>query len=250
MGPVSGSCKSRNHRNGGHLCTGARRLSAGPHVQFPQSAFLADHRPTADLPVFRVHGSKTDDFGRVDRVVIVAFGIFAGDRAATISISLIGAAKAVEYISDILYVLAAAAGEHVGDRSLYELARPMLSVGALSLGVSLTHSLGWGAACMLVSSSVVLFAYDIPKTLSVERTHFRTAISQCSLYFEKVMAERGQGRRLWKLAMSGLPMGFVLMLVSLNLNISRLFRFKHHPEELSNWPSSPPSLLCWRRVVP
>jgi O-antigen/teichoic acid export membrane protein len=104
--------------------------------------------------------------------------------------------------------------------------RAIVSVGALSLGVYLTHSLAWGAAGLLMSSAFVLLAYDIPKALTMGKVQLRTLPSECRLYFDEVIAKGGH-RRLRKLATAGLPMGFVLMMVSLNLNIPRFFIQRH-----------------------
>jgi O-antigen/teichoic acid export membrane protein len=58
--------------------------------------------------------------------------------------------------------------------------------------------------------------------MAAGKIDIRTLGSECRLYFQGVITEGGH-RRLWKLAMAGLPMGFVLMLVSLNINIPRYF---------------------------
>jgi O-antigen/teichoic acid export membrane protein len=153
---------------------------------------------------------------------IVAFGLAAGYSSAVIlSTVLIGAAKAVEYVSDILYG-SLQQQENMSGIAISMSLRAILSVGALSLGVYLTNSLAWGAVCLLASSSFVLLAYDIPKSLAVGKVPFKLLKTECSLYFKEVMAKRGL-ERLWKLGMAGLPLGFVLMMVSLNLNIPRYF---------------------------
>jgi O-antigen/teichoic acid export membrane protein len=158
----------------------------------------------------------------VSLTLIVVFGLAGGfPSAVVISIALIGAAKAVEYISDILYG-SLQQQENMSGIAVSMSLRAVLSVSALTLGVYLTHSLVCGAACMLVSSAVVLLAYDIPKTLAVAKVHLRSVMRECGLYFDEVIAKGGH-RRLRKLAMTGLPMGFVLMMVSLNLNIPRYF---------------------------
>jgi O-antigen/teichoic acid export membrane protein len=159
-------------------------------------------------------------------VFIVVFGVVAGHPGAVVvSTLLIGAAKAIEYVSDILYGTLQQQ-ENMSGIAISMSLRSALSVGALSLGVAFTHSLALGAACMLVSSSLVLFAYDIPKTLAIAKRPLQTVITECIAYFGMLLGGTGR-RRLWKLAMSGLPMGFVLMLVSLNLNIPRYFIEQH-----------------------
>jgi O-antigen/teichoic acid export membrane protein len=153
---------------------------------------------------------------------IALFGRVAGYTTAVIvSTTLIAAAKAVEYISDILYG-SLQRKENMSGIAISMILRATLSVGALTLGVYRTHSLMWGAACMLVSSSLVLIGYDIPKILTVENVSPQTLFIGCRTYFKSLVNQSGS-HRLGKLAMAGLPMGFVLMLVSLNLNIPRYF---------------------------
>lgn len=162
----------------------------------------------------------------VSMAFIVLFGLTTGySKAVLISTTLIGAAKAIEYISDILYG-SLQQKESMSGIAISMTLRAIVSVGSLSLGVHFTHSLAWGAACLLVSSTIVLLAYDVPKTLAVGKVTLRTLIHECRRYFDEIMAQGGH-RRLRKLAMAGLPMGFVLMMVSLNLNIPRYFIQKH-----------------------
>jgi len=157
---------------------------------------------------------------------ILVFGLAAGYSAAlVVSITLIGGVKAVEYISDILYGWLQQQ-ETMAGIAISMALRSLLSVASLSLGIYLTHSLVWGIACLLISSAVVLLAYDIPKTLAVRKIHPRTVMSECMGYFDDLLANGGH-RRLWKLGVTGLPMGFVLMTVSLNLNIPRYFIQRH-----------------------
>jgi O-antigen/teichoic acid export membrane protein len=104
--------------------------------------------------------------------------------------------------------------------------RAILSVAALSLGVYLTHSLAWGAVSLLLSSALVLLGYDIPKVLAMEGSNIRALRQELQLDLQGVFV-KGKRRRLSQLAITGLPMGFVLMMVSLNLNIPRYFIQQH-----------------------
>lgn len=159
-------------------------------------------------------------------VLLLLVGIASHYSAAVVlTTTLIGAAKAVEYVSDILYG-SLQQKENMSGIAVSMALRAVLSVGSLSLGVSLTHSLAWGAACMLISSTVVLLAYDIPKTLAVGRMSPPVLRRELRGYAHDVLGSRGH-LRLRKLAKAGLPMGFVLMLVSLNLNIPRYFIQQH-----------------------
>jgi O-antigen/teichoic acid export membrane protein len=99
--------------------------------------------------------------------------------------------------------------------------RASLSVGALSLGVYATHSLMWGSVALLAVSAGVFAGYDMPKMLTVYRMSVSRMTATVRSYMEQLRA--GGYRRLWNLSMAGLPMGFVLMMVSLNLSIPRYF---------------------------
>jgi O-antigen/teichoic acid export membrane protein len=153
---------------------------------------------------------------------IVVFSLCAGySTAVLISTALIGAAKSAEYLSDILYGYLQQQ-EDMSGIAISMILRGLLSIGALSAMVYFTRSLTWGAAGLLVSSAFVLLAYDIPKSMRVAGIRNDLVRSECITYCKGLITKR-QHPRLLKLAGAGLPMGFVLMLVSLNLNIPRFF---------------------------
>ena len=159
-------------------------------------------------------------------VFILVFGLIAGySHAFLLSTLLIAGGKAFEYISDLPYGLLQQREDMAGVAISMTL-RGILSVAALSIGVSLTHSLVWGSAGLLVVSAAVLFGYDIPKTLADRKTRLSSVIRESVAYFRSLPPNRGD-LRLWKLALTGLPMGLVLMVVSLNLNIPRYFIQRH-----------------------
>ncbi len=157
---------------------------------------------------------------------IIGLGFVAGySFSIVLSTTMIAGAKAIEYVSDILYGLLQQR-ESMAGIAVSMILRAFLSVGVLSLAVYLTHSLVWGAAALLVSSLTVLLSYDIPKTLSVAKLQFRTVITEANVFREEVIA-RGGYRKLLKLAKAGLPLGVVLMMISLNVNIPRYFIKQH-----------------------
>jgi O-antigen/teichoic acid export membrane protein len=157
---------------------------------------------------------------------IIAVEVITKNPASVvITTALISAAKAVEYMSDILYG-ALQQQENMSGIAISMTLRAIVSVGSLSLGVYLTHSLAWGAACMLASSALVLMAYDMPKALSVGSIRLSALKREFRTYCHEVITQDGR-KRVQKLALAGLPMGFVLMLVSLNLNIPRYFIQQH-----------------------
>lgn len=153
---------------------------------------------------------------------VVAFCLVSGySTPLVVSTVLIGAAKGAEYISDILYGLLQQQEDMAGI-AVSMLLRSVLSVLGLSLSVYLTHSLVWAAGSLLVCSVVVLFGYDLRKAAADRDTQLIPQVKSFARYLLHIW--RMQNRtRLQRLAITGLPMGFALMMVSLNLNIPRYF---------------------------
>lgn len=159
-------------------------------------------------------------------IVIVGVGVASGYKASILAaVVLIGAAKSVEYVSDILYGVFQQQ-ERMAGIGISMILRGALSVSALMIGVRFTGSLVWGATAWLLCSLLVLVSYDIPKTFAVANIRYSAAMKELGGYFKGFIAD-GKHRRLWKLGIAGLPMGGVLMLVSLNLNIPRYFIERH-----------------------
>lgn len=155
-------------------------------------------------------------------VFIVVFGVVSGYSTALLaSLSLIGGAKAIEYISDILYGLLQQEEDMAGI-AISMVLRAVLSVAALSVTVYFTHSLVWASLGLLVCSSAVLLGYDIPNAVAGRKGRLTVEV-KTSLQYLCAITKRENLRRIGKLALTGLPMGFALMMVSLNLNIPRYF---------------------------
>jgi O-antigen/teichoic acid export membrane protein len=153
----------------------------------------------------------------------VALALAGGySRDLVIAVSLITLAKALEYISDILYGLLQRQ-ERMRAISLSMMLRGTLSLGTLSLAVYARHSLIWGAGGLVLSSAAVLLLFDVPASLSLLNFRFAQALGECSAYLRDMFGESGRPRRLRSLALAGVPLGLVLMLGSLNLNIPRYF---------------------------
>ncbi len=157
---------------------------------------------------------------------IALFSWLSGYSTDLIALTvLLAGAKAFEYLSDILYGLLQQKEDMAGI-GISMVLRALLSMTALSVTVHLTHSLVWSAVSLLVSSGLVLLAYDIPKAIADRKT---TVVSELknAAHYVSAMRRTENRQRLNKLALSGLPMGFALLLVSLNLNIPRYFIQQH-----------------------
>jgi O-antigen/teichoic acid export membrane protein len=102
-----------------------------------------------------------------------------------------------------------------------------LSLVALAIGVHLTGHVLWGAVGMAASWALLLIFLDIPSGLMVLQGH-RTAGRR-----NDAPSDRGSILPRWnppgllRLAWLALPLGLVMLLISLNANIPRYF-IEHH----------------------
>lgn len=155
-------------------------------------------------------------------IAIVAIAVTARYPASVIAtIVLIGAAKAVESLSDIFYGLLQRE-ERMAGIGISMMLRGTLSVFTLGAVLWLTGSLLWGAAALLGSAVFTLLAFDLPRSLALLKIGLPDGLRECRK-FARALANTQAYRRLGRLAYAGLPLGAVLMLVSLNLNLPRYF---------------------------
>jgi O-antigen/teichoic acid export membrane protein len=108
--------------------------------------------------------------------------------------------------------------------SISMMLRSTLSLCVLSLAVYFGGAMVGGAAGLVLSATAVLLAFDVPVGLGLLKTTPMAAFGEATHYGQTLLAApRAAILRLGSLAMAGLPLGLVLMLVSLNLNIPRYF---------------------------
>jgi O-antigen/teichoic acid export membrane protein len=147
-------------------------------------------------------------------VAIAALILIGGYRLQTgVVILLIGLAKIVESISDVLY------GFFQQQEQLNRIAKSMiikgvLSLAALTICVYLTRNIVWAAATLLITWSVGMFVYDIPKAMTLLRQVRRSQVRLLSEW---------HWSHLTKLAWVTLPLGLVMMLNSLTTNMPRYY---------------------------
>jgi O-antigen/teichoic acid export membrane protein len=139
-------------------------------------------------------------------------------------ILVVGLAKAIESISDVFYGLSQQR-EQMDRISISMMIKGPLSLLLLGIGVYLTHSVLWGAVGLLVAWAIVLVSYDIPTGAFLLNTSLGTLQSETSgkSNLAVVLRPRWHVDRLRKLIWLALPLGFVMMLISLNTNIPRYF---------------------------
>ncbi len=155
---------------------------------------------------------------------IIAVTFLSGYRGETAAVILaIGAAKAFESISDIYYGLL-----QNRERMDY-IARSMmikgpLSLIALAMGSYMTGRIFWGACAIALMWGLVLVLYDIPVAgIVLSGKNARTGKRGRDSTILVAMKPRWNRSVLGSLTWCSLPLGLVMMLISLNANIPRYF---------------------------
>jgi O-antigen/teichoic acid export membrane protein len=153
-------------------------------------------------------------------LVIGAIVIISG---FTLEMSLIilatGVSKAIEAISDAFY------GLFMQRERLDRVAKSLMIKGPLSLlglsiGFFLTGSVFWAVVGLVIARAFIMVSFDI--------RNVRLSLNQPAKQVGKVLAKnfprpRFDTTTLTKLFWLALPLGFVTMLISFNLNIPRYF---------------------------
>lgn len=147
-------------------------------------------------------------------IIIATITFISGYQWETsLIILLVGLAKGFESISDVYYGLIQQ-HERMDRMAISLMIKGSLSLLLLGLGVYLSDHLVWGVLGLVLAWAAVLFVYDIPtgayilNRLSLDRLALRP---------------RWHFKTLSKLVWLALPMGFVMMLISLNTNIPKYF---------------------------
>lgn len=150
-------------------------------------------------------------------LIITAIPLLLGYRWETFAIVLlIGTAKALESVSDIFYGLLQR-HEQMNRIAISLMMRGVLSLLLLGTGVYFTNSVFGGVVGLVVAWAVILIYYDIPSGTLILRQTPPTEISHC----RSGLRPRWKFKVLQKLVWLTLPLGGVMMLISLNLNIPR-----------------------------
>lgn len=146
-------------------------------------------------------------------VLISTIVLLSGYRIEIILLVLVvGVAKAFEAMSDIFYgLLQQYERMDVVARSM--MIKGPLSLLALGFVFYLTRDVMWAAVAMTVAWILVLFAYDVRKTVLLNQQRMREEGMR--------LGPRWKVGALWQLAYFALPLGFVAALNSLHINLPR-----------------------------
>jgi O-antigen/teichoic acid export membrane protein len=158
-------------------------------------------------------------------VMIGAIALFSGYPWTTaLIILLIGISKSIEAISDVFYGLLQQ-HERMDRIAISLMIKGPLSLVLLALGIYFTGALWWGILGLIAAWLFVLIISDVRSGVLLLR-HLRatqrdgkTTVSS----FSYAMSPKWQPRILLSLILLALPMGVVMLFVSLNVNIPRYF---------------------------
>ncbi|AFY54697.1 membrane protein involved in the export of O-antigen and teichoic acid [Rivularia sp. PCC 7116] len=137
-------------------------------------------------------------------------------RETSLVILVIGLAKAVESISDVFHGLIQQQ-ERMDRIAISLMIKGPLSLLFLCIGVYLSKSVFWGGLGLVFAWTIVLIAYDIRSVNFILRRFHKENIKGLTI------KPRWHLETLRKLVWLCLPLGFVMMLISLNTNIPRYF---------------------------
>lgn len=139
-------------------------------------------------------------------------------------ILVVALAKAVESISDIFYGLMQQ-HERMDRIAISMMIKGPLSLLFLGLGIYLTNNVLWGAVGLAIAWAIVLFGYDIPSGVWLLDTYQEKPQGKVPEKPPLALAIRPRWHwaNIRKLVWLALPLGFVMMLISLNSNIPRYF---------------------------
>jgi O-antigen/teichoic acid export membrane protein len=149
--------------------------------------------------------------------------IVSGYRSETaLVIMAVGAAKAFESISDVFY------GRLQQHERMDRIAKSMMIKGPLSLlalgiAVYLTKSTLWGAVGLAIAWALVLISYDIRSGKLLRGRDAGATDSASDGGRPATLRPRWSNKTSFALIKLSLPLGFVMLLISLNTNVPRYF---------------------------
>jgi O-antigen/teichoic acid export membrane protein len=158
-------------------------------------------------------------------LLIVGVTLVVGYRWEVVLITLIiGLGKAFHALSDTFYALLQK-NERMDRIAHAMMFHGLVALAALGLGVYLTGSVLWGAVGWAVGAALTLAVCNVPNGARMLRSQdaSRGDAGPGRVRALELVSPRWDVRALSKLAWVALPLGFVMMLVSLNANIPRYF---------------------------
>ena len=141
------------------------------------------------------------------------------DALTTWLILLIGFAQGVEALSDVFYARLQSL-DRMDRIARSQIARGLLSLLALVVGLLLTGSVAWGIVGMILASTAVMFLHDLrPQVHSLPPRD----IARPRVIWPEQLRPRFLLRQVGRLLAVVLPLGVVALLVNLSTNVPRYF---------------------------
>lgn len=151
-------------------------------------------------------------------LALVGIVLMAGYAPITALVVLcVGLAKAFETISDVFYGLLQQR-ERMDRIALSKIIKGLLSLVAVGAGIALTGSIVWGVAALALTWAGMLLFYDMHSARRILTSSDDPGDSP----WHRMTPSRNMGTLL-RLAWLALPLGLVMMLISLNTNMPRYF---------------------------
>ena len=143
-------------------------------------------------------------------------------RVTAMVILAVGCAKGFEALSDIFYGLFQL-NDRLDQTATSMMLRGILSMIGLGLGLYLTRQVFWGALALALIWMLVLISFDARRSRLFLPPIKPIPLKQDWKYRWAKVRPRFSFRHQWKLVRLTFPLGIVMMLVSLNLNMPRYF---------------------------
>lgn len=164
-------------------------------------------------------------------LAMLAITVFAFAFGYNIEVAMVilavGAAKVLESLSDICYG-AMQLHDRMDRWAISLFLRGPLALLALGVLFAITGSVMWGALGLAAAWALVLIQYDLraaSKTLGTAREALHG--EQCGAQGCASLRPIWNPRRLVNLVVMSLPLGFAMMLISLNTNVPRYFLVRY-----------------------
>ena len=157
--------------------------------------------------------------------VVVAVTLVAGYRwQVSLTILLVGLAKAFESISDVFYGLIQQ-HERMDRIAISLMIKGPLSLVVMGLGIYITGNVIWGVVGLALSWGIVALGYDLRSGKSILNSITRSEVAENSLskIRDRSIVPRWEVKTLQEIAWLALPLGLVMLLISLNTNVPRYF---------------------------
>lgn len=145
------------------------------------------------------------------------------DREKAAVILLVGLGLAFDAVGDVTFGLLRQ-HERMDRIAISMAAGGLLSLGLLTGGLVLLHSIVWAAAGSALASALMVLGYDVPNAVFLLRASQREMPRQLSVAGRFCVPKpEWDLRRLARLAGLAMPLGMIMLLISLNNNIARYF---------------------------